>query len=109
MENNSVNKTRAFAVLSRSKLIIITLIVFAIFKVIRPHNFGTAANILSYIQQALIPSVAAFGLYYVVVMGLFDFSIGANIVLSGIIGIFLANSTGYFGFVLAHDFLLDNQ
>lgn len=100
MNNNSAAKAKARTVLNRSKLIIITLVVFVVFKVLRPHNFGTAANIRSYIQQALIPSVAAFGLYYVVTMGLFDFSIGANIVLSGIIGIFLANSTGYFGFIL---------
>ena len=41
---------------------------------------------LSYFQASLIATVGAVGFYFVMVMGMFDFSIGANIMLSAIVG-----------------------
>ena len=46
-----------------------------------------------------MPAVAGCGLYFIVVMGLFDFSIGANIVLSALVGVMVGNRTGYIGFI----------
>ena len=54
---------------------------WAIFKVLTPGNFGSPANMLSYFQASLIATVGAVGFYFVMVMGMFDFSIGANIML----------------------------
>ncbi len=81
-------------------LLLITIAVYSVFKIIKTDNFGSADNVFSYFQQALLPSVAACGLYFIVVMGLFDFSIGANIVLSSIVGVLLSNHFGYPGFIL---------
>jgi ribose transport system permease protein len=78
----------------------ITLFIYLVFKIIRPYNFGHLGNIYSYFQQALLPTVAACGFYFIIVMGLFDFSLGANIVLSAIIGVLLSYSYGYYGFII---------
>ena len=77
------------------------LAVYLIFKIIRPNNFGSPSNLFSYLQQALMPAVAGCGLYFIVIMGLFDFSIGANIVLSALVGVIVGNKIGYAGFVIA--------
>ena len=44
--------------------------------------------------------VAACGFYFIIIMGLFDFSLGANIVLSAIVGCLLSTSMGYFGLIV---------
>mgnify|MGYP000284873119 CR=1 FL=1 len=62
-------------------LILIGLVVLSwlIFKILTPHNFGSFSNMLNYFQASLIATVGAVGFYFVMVMGMFDFSIGANI------------------------------
>ena len=69
-------------------LILIGLVIasWAIFKILSPHNFGSFSNMLNYFQASLIATVGAVGFYFVMVMGMFDFSIGANIMLSAIVG-----------------------
>lgn len=74
--------------------------VFLIFKVITPSNFGSWDNVLFYLQSSIIYSVGACGLYFIVVMGMFDFSIGANVVLSAIVGVVLSKRFGYAGLIL---------
>ena len=52
-----------------------------------------------YLQSSIIYSVGACGFYFIVTMGLFDFSIGANVVLSSIVGVILSKQFGYAGLV----------
>ena len=82
-------------------LILLVLISWGIFKVITPDNFGSLKNPLSYFEASLLAAVGAVGFYFVMVMGMFDFSIGANIMLSAIVGCVFANrfGLGYFGLV----------
>ena len=85
--------------------IVLTALVFlswAVFKILTPDNFGSPSNLLSYFQASLITTVGAIGFYFVMDMGLFDFSIGANIILSGIVGCQLATNfgLGYPGLIL---------
>ncbi|OON85399.1 branched-chain amino acid ABC transporter permease [Oribacterium sp. C9] len=88
----------------RGYLILLFLVVLSwgIFKVLTPNNFGSFNNMLSYFQASLIASVGAVGFYFVMVMGMFDFSIGANIMLSAIVGCVFATKfgLGYIGLVL---------
>ncbi|SFG30660.1 ABC transporter permease [Oribacterium sp. WCC10] len=88
----------------RGYLILLFLVVlsWSIFKILTPHNFGSLNNMLSYFQASLIASVGAVGFYFVMVMGMFDFSIGANIMLSAIVGCVFATKfgLGYIGLVL---------
>ena len=83
-------------------LILLVILSWGIFKVITPDNFGSPKNMLSYFEASLLAAVGAVGFYFVMVMGMFDFSIGANIMLSAIVGCVFANrfGLGYFGLIV---------
>ena len=85
-------------------LILFGLVVlsWAIFKILTPGNFGSPANLLSYFEASLLAAVGAVGFYFVMVMGMFDFSIGANIMLSAIVGCVFATrfGLGYAGLIV---------
>ncbi|MBQ8950332.1 MAG: ABC transporter permease [Eubacterium sp.] len=83
-------------------LIFLVILSWGIFKIITPNNFGSAKNMLSYFEASLLASVGAVGFYFVMVMGMFDFSIGANIMLSAIVGCVFANrfGLGYIGLIV---------
>lgn len=81
-------------------LILMAAFFFAVFKILTPSNFGSPDNLYFYLQSSIIYSVGACGLYFIVVMGLFDFSIGANVVLSSIVGVVLSKQFGYAGLLL---------
>lgn len=82
-------------------LLLLVLIVWAVFKILTPGNFGNPSDLISYLQSAIIYSVGGCGLYFIVVMGLWDFSIGANIVLSSIMACTISQHFGYAGLILA--------
>ncbi|MBQ6502770.1 MAG: ABC transporter permease [Flexilinea sp.] len=81
-------------------LLAMLLFFYAVFKILTPNNFGSPANLYSYLQSSIIYAVGGCGLYFIVVMGLFDFAVGSNIVLSSIVGVILAKKFGYAGFIL---------
>ncbi len=81
-------------------LAVMVLVVYGVFKILTPHNFGSLDNLSSYLQSSIIYSVGGCGLYFIVVMGLFDFAVGSNVVLSSIVGVVLSQKFGYVGFVL---------
>ena len=72
------------------------------FKILTPGNFGSPANLLSYFEASLLAAVGAVGFYFVMVMGMFDFSIGANIMMSAIVGCVFATrfGLGYAGLIV---------
>ena len=76
------------------------LVIYGVFKILTPSNFGSPANLYSYLQSSIIYSVGGCGLYFIVVMGLFDFAVGSNIVLSSIVGVILSKQFGYAGFII---------
>ncbi len=76
------------------------LFFYLVFKILTPSNFGSPSNLYAYLQSSIIYSVGGCGLYFIVVMGLFDFAVGANIVLSSIVGVILSKHFGYAGFIL---------
>lgn len=80
----------------------LVILSWAVFKVLTPGNFGSPANILSYFEASLLAAVGAVGFYFVMVMGMFDFSIGANIMLSAIVGCVFATrfGLGYAGLII---------
>ncbi|HCB90383.1 MAG TPA: branched-chain amino acid ABC transporter permease [Ruminococcaceae bacterium] len=82
-------------------LLLLVLVFWGIFKILAPSNFGSGSKLLSYLQSSLIYAVGGCGLYFICVMGLWDFSIGANIVLSSVLACFFAEKFGYAGLILA--------
>jgi len=95
-KNKLSGRTTGFLV-----LFLLVIVSWAIFKVITPANFGSPKNLLSYFEASLMVSAGAVGFYFVMVMGMFDFSIGANIMLSSIVGTVIASrfGLGYFGLI----------
>ena len=85
-------------------LILFGLVVLSwlIFKILTPSNFGSPANMLSYFQASLIATVGAVGFYFVWLWECLIFSIGANIMLSAIVGCVFATrfNLGYFGLIV---------
>ena len=76
------------------------LFFYGVFKILTPGNFGSLNNLYTYLQSSIIYSVGGCGLYFIVVMGLFDFAVGSNIVLSSIVGVILSKHYGYAGFII---------
>lgn len=77
------------------------ILFWGVFKILRPSTFGTPDKLILYAQTALIYAVGGCGLYFIVTMGLFDFSIGANIVLSSVLAVTFSEQFGYAGLILA--------
>lgn len=82
-------------------LVFLVILSWTVFKILTPENFGSADNLLSYFQASLIATTGVVGFYFVMVMGMFDFSIGANIMLSAIVGSVFAQrfGLGYAGLI----------
>ena len=83
-------------------LILLVVVAWAVFKIITPSNFGSPRNMLSYFEASLMVATGATGFFFVMVMGMFDFSIGANIMLSAIVGCVMAQrfGLGYPGLII---------
>ena len=68
-------------------LLVITVLCWAVFKVLCPDTFGAPDQLLTYLQTGIIYAVGGCGLYFIVVMGLWDFSIGSVLVLACLLSI----------------------
>ena len=83
-----------------SVLIVMAILFWGFFKILTPKNFGSGELIISYLQTSIQYAVGGCGFYFIVVMGLFDMSVGANIVLSSLVGVLLSRQYGYWGLIL---------
>ncbi len=92
----SFRKSRYFGV---TALVVLAILFWGIFKILSPQNFGTPKLMSDYLQTSIQYAVGGCGFYFIVVMGLFDFSIGANIVLSSMVGVLLSRQFGYVGLI----------
>ena len=75
-------------------LLVITVLCWAVFKVLCPDTFGAPDQLLTYLQTGIIYAVGGCGLYFIVVMGLWDFSIGSVLVLACLLSIGFAQMFG---------------
>jgi ribose transport system permease protein len=82
--------------LLRRLLIILMLpcAVYALFFILQPQRFGSPQTLYIMFQQAFLPSISAWGLCFVMTLGLYDLSIGAIIIFSAIVGTNLALQIG---------------
>lgn len=83
-------------------VIMLPVFVYLFFYIIEPQRFGNLQGLYIMIQQSFIPSIIAWGLCFVLTLGLFDLSIGGIIIFSGIIGTYAANAVGpnLFGYIV---------
>ena len=102
---NIISKEGSFSQFKRNRffgvavLFILAILFWGLFKICSPKNFGTSKLMVDYLQTSIQYAVGGCGFYFIVVMGLFDFSIGANIVLSSLVGVLLSRHLGYFGLI----------
>lgn len=82
-------------------LVLMAFVCWACFKVLTPTTFGSFDKMQTYMKSALYYAVGGCGLYFICVMGPFDFSIGANIVLSSVLAVSMSENFGYAGLILA--------
>ena len=98
--SKTIEKLKASRYYGLILLCAMLLFFYGIFKILTPSNFGSLSNLYTYLQSSIIYSVGGCGLYFIVVMGLFDFAVGSNIVLSSIVGVILSQRFGYIGFIV---------
>lgn len=97
--SESLERFRTSRYFGRVVLVVMAVLFWALFRVCSPDKFGSAHLMKDYLQTSIQYAVGGCGFYFIVVMGLFDFSIGANIVLSSLVGVFLSRSMGYAGLI----------
>lgn len=81
-------------------LIALPVLTFLLFRILQPTRFGEPSSLLSLFSQSLLPSITGCGFYFICEMGLIDFSVGSNIVLSSIVGVLLSAYMGIPGLVI---------
>ncbi|SES25215.1 monosaccharide ABC transporter membrane protein, CUT2 family [Butyrivibrio fibrisolvens] len=82
-------------------LVLMAILFWSVFKILRPDTFGSPDKVLQYIKTAFIYAIGGCGLYFICVMGPFDFSVGANIVLSAVVAVTASKYFGYAGLIIA--------
>ncbi|WP_026495119.1 ABC transporter permease [Butyrivibrio sp. WCD3002] len=82
-------------------LALLTFLFWAVFKVLAPQTFGDFDKLQTYLKTALYYAVGGCGLYFICVMGPFDMSVGANIVLSSVLAVNMSERFGYAGLLIA--------
>ena len=82
------------------KVIMLPVIVYLIFLVICFERFSNWNCIYTIFIQTLIPTITAYAIAYGNICGVFDFTIGSRLVISGVIGGLLAAQYGFAGMIL---------
>ncbi len=99
MSNKTITKFKTSKYFGITVLVAMVIVFWGIFKILSPKNFGSPKLLVGYFQTSIQYAVGGCGFFFIVVMGLFDFSIGANIVLSSIVGVLLSRQFGYLGLI----------
>lgn len=82
------------------KVIMLPVIVYLIFLVICFERFSNWNCIYTIFIQTIIPTITAYAIAYGNICGVFDFTIGSRLVISGVIGGLLAAQYGLAGMIL---------
>ena len=82
------------------KVIMLPVIVYLIFLVICFERFSNWNCIYTIFIQTIIPTITAYAIAYGNICGVFDFTIGSRLVISGVIGGLLADQYGFAGMIL---------
>ena len=82
------------------KVIMLPVIVYLIFLVICFERFSNWNCIYKIFIQTIIPTITAYAIAYGNICGVFDFTIGSRLVISGVIGGLLAAQYGFAGMIL---------
>lgn len=82
------------------KVIMLPVIVYLIFLVICFERFSNWNCIYTIFIQTIIPTITAYAIAYGNICGVFDFTIGSRLVISGVVGGLFAAQYGFAGMIL---------
>jgi ribose transport system permease protein len=82
------------------KSLLLPLVVYLVFLILLPQAFSSPSSMAIIIQQAIIPSVIGWGLCFILNAKIWDFSVGAAMVLIGIIAADIGIQFGVFAMVI---------
>ena len=81
-------------------LLVIPLVVYLIFSVLRPSVFLTFNTVYSVCLQSCIVCILAWGISFSQTAGIVDFSVAAERILGSVLGVILSRSMGIWGLIL---------
>ena len=81
-------------------VLLLPALFYLFFFLLNPTRFGNVESMFLLLQQSIVPTITSMGLFYIIVMGLFDFSIGSILVMSAMVGLKLSTNYGYVGLIL---------
>ncbi len=82
------------------KTLMLPVIVYCIFLVICFERFSNPNCLYTIILQSIIPTITAYAYAFIFMSGLFDFTIGARIIISGLVGGILSSQYGMAGLII---------
>lgn len=76
------------------------ILLYIIFKLLQPERFGNWNSMYVLLQQALIHSILSCGFYYLLIMNIYDLTLGVNAILCSMIGVLLSQRIGLPGLII---------
>lgn len=83
-----------------AKALLLPVIIYGIFLLISFDRFSNLNCVYTIFLQSIIPAITAYAYAFIYMSGLFDFTIGARIIISGLAGGILAGRFGLPGLIL---------
>lgn len=94
-----MKKVKKFLI-SAGKTLILPLVIYIVFKLIRPVTFGSLEALYIITQQAMVTSIISLGLCCNMTIGIWDFSPGSIVTLVGLMCGHVVTDTGSFGLMI---------
>ena len=88
-------------ILSTLKALLLPVVVYLVFKAIRPATFGSAAAMYIIAQQAMMVTIMSLGMCCNMTVGIWDFSPGSIVTLVGLVAGYYFNQYGFVAMVAA--------
>ncbi|MFA6856512.1 MAG: hypothetical protein WCR31_04820 [Treponema sp.] len=73
------------------------LSLYVLMLLLKPHEFASITTVGILLQQSFIPTIIGYGLSWGFIVGIWDFTVGARIILSALIGASFSVSFGFWG------------
>ncbi len=82
------------------KAFLLPIIVYCIFLVITFDRFSNLNSVYTIFLQSIIPTITAYAVAFGYMCGIFDFTVGSRIIISGLVGGILSAQFGMWGLIL---------
>lgn len=82
------------------KTLLFPLLIYGVFLAISFERFSNLNCLYTIFLQSIIPTITAYAYSFIQLSGLFDFTIGSRIIISGLIGGIMANQFGFAGLIV---------